>query len=372
MKFVDSITVCVRSGDGGDGLVSFRSAKNLPKLGADGGDGGDGGSFYFRGDKSLNTLAHLRHMQKYSAKDGCRGGSNGCTGAAGLDRVVLVPLGTIVRDQESGDVLVEVISEGEDCLLLKGGAHGLGNLRYLSSTHQAPENYTLGKAGQTLVVDLELKLIADVGLAGFPNAGKSTLLSCLSAARPKVADYPFTTLQPSLGVVSLSEVVDDYGASFVMADIPGLIEGASDGKGLGHDFLKHLERTSVILYLIDPFSYDYESPLDSFRQLELELSRYSEEFLEKPTLVVLSKADLLAQESLDEFQSLFSGHGYDCSIISSATGRGIVDLKRRIHQMILEKPTLKVEQVKNEPLPQQLINSYHFLSRSAVNAELGL
>ena len=274
MKFIDEILIRARSGHGGAGLCSFRSAKNAPKLGADGGDGGFGGHVLFKGNSTLNTLSHLYYMKVYAAGDGERGGLNGRTGANGRDCVIEVPVGTIVFNADTDEVMCEVLEDGELVQLAEGGKRGLGNLRYVSSTHQAPEEHTSGGEGIELNLKLELKLIADAGFAGFPNAGKSTLLSTISAAEPKVADYPFTTLEPQLGVVDVSQQTGEWGKSFVAADIPGLIEGASEGKGLGHEFLKHLERTKVIVFVIDAFPFDETTPFEAFNKLKAELRNY--------------------------------------------------------------------------------------------------
>ena len=231
MKFVDKTEIFIQAGDGGNGLVSFKRAKNKPRLGPDGGDGGHGGSVYLIGNKGLNTLCSFRYRATYKAERGERGGINGCTGACGADLYLPVPLGTVVTNPETGDTIAEVLDEGESILIAKGGKRGMGNMKFLTATHQAPEESTAGTPGEELTVKLELKLIADVGIAGLPNAGKSTLLSSISAARPKVADYPFTTLTPQLGVVTVGSDIESE--SFVMADIPGLIEGAGHGKGLG-------------------------------------------------------------------------------------------------------------------------------------------
>ncbi|MES2746432.1 MAG: GTPase ObgE, partial [Bdellovibrionota bacterium] len=238
MKFIDQTEIDVRSGDGGDGLVSFRAAKYQPKAGLDGGDGGFGGSVYLVGNAQLNSLSSLYYRRMYAAENGGRGGTNNCTGADGDDLLIRVPVGTIAYDRETGRQVAEILEEGQQIMLAEGGVRGLGNFRFLSSTHQAAEESTAGSPGKELKISLELKLIADVGFAGFPNAGKSTLLSVISSATPKIADYPFTTLTPQLGVVDVPGNSSWDSRSFVAADIPGLIEGASDGKGLGHEFLR--------------------------------------------------------------------------------------------------------------------------------------
>lgn len=295
MKFIDATEIIVKSGDGGPGLVSFRAARNRPKLGADGGDGGFGGDVYLIADERLNTLSTLRFKKTYRAENGARGGINNRNGRNGADCEVKVPLGTIVHDALTGEHLGELVEIGQKLLVAKGGKRGLGNLRYLSSTHQAPEENTSGGPAIQLTLKLELKLLADVGIAGFPNAGKSTLLSVLSNARPLIADYPFTTLTPQLGVVDVSDVTDIWGSSIVMADIPGLIEGASIGKGLGHEFLKHLERTRCLVYLLDGF-LEPEEILDAFNKLKYEVSAYGTLLGSKSFLIVVNKIDLFDPE----------------------------------------------------------------------------
>lgn len=338
MKFLDSIEISIKSGAGGAGMVSFRAARNLPKLGADGGDGGHGGGIYLLGTDNLNTLAHLYRHKVYQAEDGAKGGSNGRTGRCGDDLHIKVPLGTIARDASSGEVLAEVLCPGMPYLLCKGGHRGLGNIRFLSSIHQAPEEYTSGGEAVQRDLLLELKLIADVGFAGLPNAGKSTLLSTISAAQPKVADYPFTTLIPQLGVVDVSSEIGEYGASFVAADIPGLIEGASSGKGLGHEFLKHLERTKCLAFVIDVANFD-APPLETLAILRSELSNFSRELAAKPSIVVLTKSDQLGfmdlDWSVDDVREQLSAEGFECCVISCLTGSGIGELKRKLYSIVL-------------------------------------
>ena len=389
MKFIDSTQIGVRSGDGGDGMVSFRAARNLPKLGADGGDGGHGGHVYLRGHKGLNTLSHLYFKKKYAAGDGERGGSNGCTGASGEDMVIDVPLGTVARNMVTGEILAEVMVHEKSYRICEGGHRGLGNIRYLSSIHQAPEEFKAGSKGESLEVALELKLIADVGLAGFPNAGKSTLLSVLSAARPKVAGYPFTTLTPQLGVVPMGDLSSTFGASFVMADIPGLIEGASEGRGLGHDFLRHLERTKVVAYVVDEYSLEHE-PLEALKTLEKELSRYSETMAQRPSLVVLTKQDACLEGEQEEGEldvaSAIEDMGYQVVRVSSVTGMGIESLKLRLYDLISTQKAPEAPQEKAPPAPvtflqprlsrsaasRPKLEGYRMVVTSKLNRELGL
>ena len=292
MKFVDEASISVAAGNGGNGSASFRREKYVPFGGPDGGDGGRGGSVYLEGDSGLNTLVDFRHLRKYKAPNGQPGSGRNMTGKSGEDIFVRVPLGTIVTDEEFGDVLGEVTQPGERLLVAKGGKGGLGNVHFKSSTNRAPRQTVPAEPGEARQLRLELKVLADVGLLGFPNAGKSTLITAVSAARPKVADYPFTTLYPNLGVVRI-----DIERSFVIADIPGLIEGAAEGTGLGIQFLKHLQRTRLLLHLVDlaPLALDVD-PVAQVRQLEEEMRKFDAGLLEKPRWLVFSKADLMPPE----------------------------------------------------------------------------
>jgi len=296
MKFVDEASISVAAGNGGNGSASFRREKYVPFGGPDGGDGGRGGSVYLEGDSGLNTLVDFRHLRKYKAPNGQPGSGRNMTGKSGEDIFVRVPLGTIVTDEELGDVLGEVTQPGERLLVAKGGKGGLGNVHFKSSTNRAPRQTVPAEPGETRQLRLELKVLADVGLLGFPNAGKSTLITAVSAARPKVADYPFTTLYPNLGVVRI-----DIERSFVIADIPGLIEGAAEGTGLGIQFLKHLQRTRLLLHLVDlaPLALDVD-PVAQVRQLEEEMRKFDAGLLEKPRWLVFSKADLMPPEEARE------------------------------------------------------------------------
>lgn len=293
MKFVDYVTITVRSGKGGAGAMSFRRAKFEPMGGPDGGDGGQGGSVMVRGDANLYTLLDLRYNRHHFAEHGQPGGGALKTGKSGEDIVLGVPLGTIIRDTDTGAYVGEVVEEGDVVVLARGGRGGKGNTFFKSSTNQAPRHSQPGEEGEERNVTMELKLMADVGLVGFPNAGKSTLVSSLSAARPKVADYPFTTLEPSLGVVR----VDDY-QSFVIADIPGIIEGAHEGRGLGIQFLKHIERNAVLLFVIP---IDAGDPGEVYDVLLSELESFNPDMLRKPRMIGISKTDLLPPDDLVEY-----------------------------------------------------------------------
>lgn len=292
MKFVDEATIRVEAGDGGNGCVSFRREKFIPKGGPDGGDGGDGGSVYLIGDEGLNTLADFRFNRMHRAERGQNGMGREKTGYKGGDKVIPVPTGTIVYNDETDECIGEVLREGEALLVAQGGYHGLGNTRFKSSTNRAPRRSTDGTPGERRFLRLELKVLADVGLLGMPNAGKSSLIRAISAARPRVADYPFTTLYPNLGVVRV-----DASRSFVVADIPGVIEGAAEGAGLGIQFLKHLSRNRVLLHLLDVAPLDGSvDPVDEFHKVAEELAKFSDELAQLPRWLVLNKLDLLLPE----------------------------------------------------------------------------
>ncbi|SMF66971.1 GTPase ObgE [Pseudobacteriovorax antillogorgiicola] len=374
MKFVDETAIHIRSGNGGRGMVSFRAAKNAPKLGADGGDGGFGGSVYLVGNPQLNTLSGLYYKKLYAAGHGERGGSNGCTGKNGQDMIIPVPLGTVAYNKDTGEPICEVLGE-EKILVAKGGKRGLGNIRYVSATHQAPEEYTPGGEGLELFLGLELKLIADVGFAGFPNAGKSTLLSAISAARPKVADYPFTTLQPQLGVVDLQDCGDYWDRSFVAADIPGLIEGAHEGKGLGHEFLRHLERTKVIAYVIDPFAWDGLEPIQAYRLLKKELANFGDLLSSKRSILIFTKTDLCWENfEWDEFIDPFEGEDIEIIRLSSVAQKGIKNFKLRLWEIVQEeKEKLEVEvDDKSEVIPpHKNEQEYEMITATTLEQELG-
>ncbi len=332
MKFVDEASIHVRAGKGGDGSASFRREKYIQYGGPDGGDGGRGGSVLLQGDSGLNTLVDFRHRREYKAKNGEPGRGRQMAGK-GADQVVIrVPLGTIVRDEESGEVLGEVTRHGQEMLVARGGKGGLGNVHFKSSTNRAPRKFVPGEPGEERQLQLELKVLADVGLLGYPNAGKSTLISAVSAARPKVADYPFTTLHPNLGVVSI-----DVDHSFVIADIPGIIEGAAEGAGLGIQFLKHLQRTRLLLHLVELAPLDGKDPAAAVRELERELLNYDAALADKPRWLVFTKADLLAPEALDStVQAVLKALAWDgeWAVISSVAQQGTDDLVQRIMRAV--------------------------------------
>ena len=293
MRFVDEATISVIAGDGGTGAVSFRREKYIKFGGPDGGDGGDGGSVYLVGDHDNNTLADFRHVRTYTADAGIRGGGAQMTGRGGDDLYVPVPIGTLIYDDDIDELIGDITKHNQKIKVAQGGFHGLGNLRYKSSVNQAPRKCTPGTPGERRSLRLELKVLADIGLLGMPNAGKSTFIRSVSAARPKVANYPFTTLFPNLGVVRVG-----MNQSFVIADIPGIIEGASEGAGLGIQFLKHLSRTKMLLHIIDIQPYDGSDPVDEANTIVKELGNFSPELAEKPRWLVLNKSDLLDDEEL--------------------------------------------------------------------------
>ncbi len=293
MKFIDEATIDVRAGDGGNGCVSFRREKYIPMGGPDGGDGGDGGSVYLEADSSINTLVDFRHKRKFLAERGEKGKGNNCTGKSGADLVIKVPVGTLVHAVETDEVIGDLVRKGQRLLVAKGGFHGLGNARFKSSTNRAPRQSKPGTPGEKRLLQLELKLLADVGLLGMPNAGKSTLISAVSSARPRIADYPFTTLYPNLGVVELKGH-----RSFVMADIPGVIKGAAQGAGLGLQFLRHLARTRLLLHLVDMGPLG--DPAKDVITIIQELQDFSAELAGRERWLVLNKMDLVAEDEQEQ------------------------------------------------------------------------
>lgn len=363
MKFIDSTEIFIASGTGGNGLVSFKTARNMPRLGPDGGDGGHGGDVVMLAAPQLNTLSTVRYRSRFIAENGGRGGTSGKTGRTGDDIEIHVPLGTEVYDASTGRLICEILVPGQREVIAEGGRRGFGNLRFVSSTHQAPEEYVAGQSGRELTLRLELKLLADVGLAGLPNAGKSTLLSVLSAARPKIADYPFTTLEPQLGVVELKERGEFNLQSFVMADIPGLIEGASEGRGLGHEFLKHLERTKIIAYVVDSFPVDSSDPFATLSLLMSELKAYDEKLATRRAVVILNKADLAEGEDdglnrLEVLQRKIEKLDQKVFIISGATQTGLTELKSCLFDMVeQERVKFEVEMASRLPLVKGLMSA---------------
>jgi len=345
MKFVDESTIRVEAGKGGNGCLSFRREKFIPKGGPDGGDGGDGGSVWLEGDEGLNTLADFRHSRDYRAENGKGGSGRKMTGRSGKDLVVRVPLGTVVTDLGTNEVIGEVTGHGERLLVAQGGKGGLGNVHFKSSTNQAPRKVTPGTQGDRRELGLELQVLADVGLLGLPNAGKSTLLRAVSDARPRVADYPFTTLYPNLGVVRVG-----VESSFVIADIPGLIEGAAEGAGLGIQFLKHLSRTRILLHLVDMAPFDPDSnPAADARSIIEELRHFDPALAERERWLVLNKMDLLGEDEREQrAQELirdlaWSGPVYRISAISGEGCKQLMgDLMNRLN-ILKEDPNSELE-----------------------------
>ncbi len=336
MKFIDEATITVKAGDGGNGCVSFRREKYIPFGGPDGGDGGDGGSVWLLGNDGLNTLADFRFQRRFEAQRGENGHGRNRTGRSGADLEVPVPVGTQVFDADTGEMIGDVTRAGQRLLVAQGGFHGLGNARYKSSTNRAPRQSKPGTPGDQRILKLELKVLADVGLLGLPNAGKSTLLKQVSAAEPKIADYPFTTLHPQLGVVRVGQ-----NQSFVMADIPGLIEGAAEGAGLGIRFLKHLARTRLLLHLIDVAPPDPDiDPLDAIETVVAELESYSAELAQLPRWLVLNKTDLLDEEALAELHERVATRivpGQPVFAISAVTGAGVAALMQSVMRDIEQR-----------------------------------
>ncbi len=335
MKFVDEATIRVQAGNGGHGALSFRREKFIEKGGPDGGDGGHGGCVFLVADASINTLVDFRVTRRFRADSGQGGAGRNKTGRSGEDLDVKVPGGTVIRDIDTGELLGDLTKPGDKLKVAEAGRGGLGNTRFKSSTNRAPRKTTQGTPGESRHLALELKLLADVGLVGLPNAGKSTLIRAMSAARPKVADYPFTTLHPNLGVVSVGPL-----QSFVMADVPGLIEGAAEGAGLGIQFLKHLQRTCLLLHLVDIAPMDSESnPAASVRAIEAELGSYSEDLKEKPRWLVINKIDLLAADKLEAAKNeILENLGWEQPVflVSAATGDGIESLGQAVMRALEE------------------------------------
>lgn len=328
MKFVDEARIEVRAGKGGHGCVSFRREKYIPKGGPDGGDGGDGGSVWLEADPGLNTLVDFRHARLFQARNGQPGQGRQRTGKSAEDILVRVPLGTIVRNVETDELIGDLTEPGQRLLVATGGTGGKGNIHFKSSVNQTPRQFTEGTSGEARELHLELKVLADVGLLGFPNAGKSTLIASVSRARPKVADYPFTTLHPNLGVVRLGP-----GRSFVIADIPGIIEGAAEGAGLGHRFLKHLQRTGLLLHLVEVQPVDGSDPAEQVRALERELERFDPGLMARPRWLVITKIDQLAEDEIDPaVERIIDGLGWNRPwfAISSVSGAGLKSLVSKI------------------------------------------
>ena len=328
MKFVDKAKIHVKAGDGGNGCVAWRREKFVPLGGPAGGNGGKGGDVILKADSRLQTLMDFKHKIHFKAERGQHGSGSNKHGKAGEDLIIKVPVGTVVKDAETGEIIADLTKEGQEVVVAKGGKGGKGNAAFKTSTNQAPDYAEEGEKGEEKWIELELKLLADVGIIGFPNAGKSTLISVLSNAKPKIADYPFTTLSPVLGVVKL-----DIGKSLVLADIPGLIEGASQGAGLGHEFLRHIERTKFLLHVIDISDFREREPLEAFEIINKEMEQYSPELTKKPQIVVGNKIDILSdKEEIDRLKKAFKEKGYKFIPVSLATKEGIDELKKALQE----------------------------------------
>ena len=329
--FADRATIFVKSGKGGDGHVSFRREKYVPNGGPDGGDGGKGGDVYFVIDEGLNTLADFRHIRKYSAGNGEEGGKRNCAGKNGADIIIKVPEGTVIKESKSGQVIADMSGENRKVLLLKGGKGGNGNQHYATSMMQAPKYAQPGQPAMELELLLELKVIADVGLVGFPNVGKSTFLAKVTNAKPKIANYHFTTLSPNLGVVDL-----DDAKGFVIADIPGLIEGASEGVGLGHEFLRNIERTKLIVHIVDAASTEGRDPIEDIRAIDKELMTYNSEIADKPRIIAANKIDMIYTEDdpVAKLKAEFEPLGIPVYPVSALSGQGVRELLYAVQNLL--------------------------------------
>lgn len=343
--FVDKAKIKIKAGNGGDGAVSFHREKYVAAGGPDGGDGGKGGDIIFQVDDNFSTLIDFRYKRKYSAKNGDPGGAKNCTGKSAPDLIIKVPRGTVVRNAETGRIMAD-LSTDEPKILAHGGRGGKGNIHFASSTRQIPRFAKPGFPGEEFEVTLELKLLADVGLVGYPNVGKSTLISVVSAAKPKIANYHFTTLTPVLGVVSLGEE-----KSFVMADIPGLIEGASDGIGLGHEFLRHVERCRLIIHVVDVSGVEGRDPIEDYEKIQKELFNFSEELSERPQIVAANKCDMADPEQIARFRSYIEEKGLPFYEISAATTQGTAELVKAAGNMLSELPPIL--QYEPEPITEE-------------------
>lgn len=333
--FTDKVKITIKSGDGGDGMNSFKSFKGKPACGPDGGDGGNGGAVFIVADGSMNDLLYFRYTSKFFAGDGERGGTNKCFGRGGDDVIIKVPVGTVVKDAETDTVICDLFAEGEKKLIAEGGRGGKGNVRFTTARRHAPNFAQKGEKTEPHILILELKVIADVGIIGFPNVGKSTLLSKISAARPKIANYHFTTLSPNLGVVKY------YDNSFVAADIPGLIEGAAQGAGLGHDFLRHIERTRMLLHVVDISGCEGRDPVEDFKKINAELSEYSKVLSSLPQIIALNKRDVYgAEENVAAFKKKYS-RKFKIFPITAVNGEGTDKLIECVFNTLKDLPPVK-------------------------------
>ncbi|HIT80062.1 MAG TPA: GTPase ObgE [Candidatus Faecivivens stercorigallinarum] len=335
--FIDRATIFVKAGNGGNGAVSFHREKYVAAGGPDGGDGGRGGDVIFVVDKNLNTLEKFRYKKKYQAEHGAPGSSRNCTGRSGQDLIIPVPEGTIVREAESGQIMAD-LSGVDRVVIAKGGKGGAGNQHFATSTRQIPRFAKPGVPGESFTLQLELKLLADVGLVGFPNVGKSTLISMVSGAKPKIANYHFTTLSPILGVVGYGE----EGKTFVMADIPGLVEGASEGVGLGHDFLRHVDRCRLIIHVVDVSGIEGRDPIEDFEKINFELRNFDEELGSRPQIVAANKCDLATEEQIERFRQYIEAKGIPFFPIIAASRTGVKELIQEVIDQLQTLPPVRV------------------------------
>ncbi len=341
--FVDIAKVYIKAGNGGNGAVSFHREKYVAAGGPDGGDGGRGGNVIIKADSNLSTLADFRYKRKFVAESGKNGGAKRCTGKKGEDLVIPVPYGTLIKDEKTGRIIAD-ISGSEPVVIAKGGRGGFGNTHFASSTRQVPRFAKDGTPGEELNAVFELKLLADVGLVGFPNVGKSTLISVVSEAKPKIANYHFTTLTPVLGVVRIEE-----GSSFVMADIPGLVEGAAEGVGLGHEFLRHVERCRLIMHVLDISGSEGRDPIDDFNKINNELKNFSSELSDREQIVVANKCDLVDEEQIEKYRRYFESRGYEFFPVTAAIAEGTGPLIRAAAQKLSTLPPVKIYEPEPEP-----------------------
>ena len=355
--FVDIAKIHLKAGNGGNGAVSFHREKFVAAGGPDGGDGGKGGDIIFKADSNLSTLADFRYKRKYTAQSGENGGTSRCTGKSAPNLVISVPVGTLVKDAETGRIIADV-SGDEPVVIAKGGNGGWGNQHFGNATRQIPRFAKSGNPGEELDVTLELKLLADVGLIGFPNVGKSTLVSVVSEAKPKIANYHFTTLTPVLGVVRLDE-----GSSFVMADIPGLIEDAGEGIGLGHEFLRHVERCRLLLHVIDVSGSEGRDPIDDFEKINHELSVFSEELTLAPQIIVGNKCDLIEEDEIERLKDYFEGLGYKFFPVMAAIAEGTDELINYVASELQKLPPIKIYEAEEKPVEEVDRNRRKFTVR---------
>ena len=351
--FVDTAKIRIKAGNGGNGAVSFHREKFVNAGGPDGGDGGRGGNIVFVGDTNISSLIDFKYKKRYTAEDGKPGAAKRCSGKSAPDLVIKVPVGTLIREAETGRVLAD-ISDKEPHVVARGGKGGWGNTHFATPTRQIPKFAKPGYPGEEMEVTLELKLLADVGLVGFPNVGKSTLISVVSAAKPEIASYPFTTLTPVLGVVRVEE-----GSSFVMADIPGLIEGAAEGVGLGHDFLRHVERCRLILHIVDISAMEDRDPIDDYKKINSELEKFDPELAKRPQIVALNKADAAIEEMIDEFNAFAKEQGFETYLISAATGEGVKELMSAVETELAKLPPV-IRYEAEAPVREEITSKQEF------------